>query len=63
MCVGGERLVVESYKAFVRRRIPSKFFDLSQVPLPAAVQLIRAALPVAFATSVAAVVLVASKIA
>lgn len=27
VCLGGERLLVESYKAFIRRRRPSKFFE------------------------------------
>jgi hypothetical protein len=36
ICLGGERLTVESYKAFVRGKVPSKFFirtvALSQSP-------------------------------
>ncbi len=32
VCLGGERLLVESYKAFIRRRRPSKFFEPTNAP-------------------------------
>jgi hypothetical protein len=32
VCLGGERLLVESYKAFIRRRRPSKFFEPTDPP-------------------------------